>query len=150
MKRKVNIILAWGLLLMPSNFSATLQSTDESPFRAMRGVFVTIRQIHVDTEPQSLTKDEIKSEVEGWLRDANIRVLTPEELLNTPGQPSLEVIAGVNSSSETCPIYYVEMRLLRKVSIENDPLLKTRAAVWQYGPIIGMGAKTFSGIPDPF
>jgi hypothetical protein len=141
MKSRVNIVLAWGLLLMPSNVSANLQSNDESALRGLRGVFVTITHLHIESQPQSPTKDEIKSNVERWLHDANIRVLTREEMLNTPGQPSLEVIAGVNSSTGTCPVYYVEMRLVRKVSIENDPTLKTRAAVWQSGKSIGVGEK---------
>lgn len=139
MMRRVNIVLAWGLLLVPSNVSANLQSNDESALRGMRGVYVTVKHIHVEREPQSPTKDEIKSNVEGWLHDANIQVLTQEQMWNAPGQPRLEVIAGMNSSTVTCDVYYVELRLLRKVSIEDDPTLKTRAAVWQSGPRIGVG-----------
>jgi hypothetical protein len=108
-------------------------------------MFVTITHLHIEREPQNPTKDEIKSNVEGWLHDAKIRVLTREEMLNTPGQPSLEVIAGVSSSNGTCPVYYAEIRLLRKVSIEDDPTLKTRAAVWKSGPIIGVGEKHSPG-----
>lgn len=145
MKSIANIILAWGVLLVPSNIAANLQSNDESALRSMRGVFVTVTHLHVEREPQSPTKDEIKSNVEGWLHDANIRVFTREEMLNTPWQPTLEVIAGVNSSTGTCPVYYVEMRLVRRVSIEDDPTLKTRAAVWQSGPTIGVGEKHSPG-----
>ena len=145
MMSRVNIVLAWGLLLVPSNVSANLQSNDESALRGMRGVSVTVKHIHVEREPQSPTKDEIKSNVEGWLHDANIQVLTLEQMWNAPGQPGLDVIAGMNSCTGTCPVYYVELRLLRKVSIEDDPTLKTRAAVWQSGPMIGVGEKHSPG-----
>lgn len=148
MKTRVNIILTCGMLLVPTNVSVNLQTNDNSPFTAMPGVFVTTRQIQVEREPQSLTQDEIKSEVEGWLRNANIRVLTREEWLNTLGQPTLEIIAGVSSRPGTCPVYYVEMRLFRKVLVESDPTLKAKAAVWQYGPIIGVSAEAdSSGYP---
>ena len=92
-----------SVLTALSTLSLALASDDEYSRKSLvglQGVQVLVESLDPQVEQAGLTKAAIQTDVELKLRLAGIRVLTREEMLKTPGFPTLYINANVLPSGE--------------------------------------------------
>jgi hypothetical protein len=85
----VVVALVVALLLLPDVSPAFTHQ--EKALAGLRGVEVVVEKMDPEAERRGLTGNQIKTEVERWLRQAGVRVLTEKERLKMPGRPYLYV-----------------------------------------------------------
>jgi hypothetical protein len=86
---KISVVVLVLVLLLPGVSHAL---TDEQKVLVgLKGIEVVIEEISPEAERLGLTRNQIQVDVELRLRKAGVRVLTKEEILETPGMPWLYV-----------------------------------------------------------
>ena len=74
-----------------SGIGQTATASERETLRGLVGVKVIIGELSELAKQFGFTKTQIQTDVELWLRQAGIKVLTEKEMFNAPGMPSLRV-----------------------------------------------------------
>jgi len=122
---------------------------ERSSLYGLPGVYVLVESLNLDLEKDGLTKDQLRKEVEGQLRNAGVRVLTREEKFKTEGNPQLYVNVNLlKSSSPFAYAYSVEISLEQEVALVRKPNRRTVATTWSQGSVGIVGVANLRAIRE--
>jgi hypothetical protein len=106
--------------------------------RGIKTVNVVIESIEPEIENLGFTQAQVKTDVEGKLREANIAVAPDIER----GRPAVYLYVQVIRPEKINRLFYsVSLSLLQNVILERDPNMKTNTDTW-VARILGMSSGT--------
>lgn len=110
--------------------------TDENPeretLRGLDGVMVLVEELRPDIVADGMTVNMVQNTAEERLRDANIKVLSEDELRDTPGFPYLYInFNSVKLPGESGYIYSINLELYQAVILDRDLDNKCLASTWE-------------------
>jgi hypothetical protein len=111
---------------------AQFQELRRRSLRGLQGVEVVVEVMKPMAARYGLTDTQVQTDVELRLRQAGIRVLTPDESDPTPGSPSLYVnIHTVFGDGPAVGLvgYSIDVELKQAVQLERDPAIWLPSAV---------------------
>ena len=115
------------LLLAPlapvRSLAATQQPDPAIPLRGLPGVFVVIQDLDPAT---GLVPEQVRRDVEQWIREAGVRTLTREQFSDAKGHPVLNVYIDVLEPSEVKGLVLFDVRL----AVYESVLLQRASATW--------------------
>src|SRR5437879_13447851 len=84
----IGLAVLWGLIGL-SGAGGWARDTEytRATLRGLEGVWVVVEGLGPDVEQAGLTKQQLQTDVELWLRKAGIPVLTEKVVLEVPGAP---------------------------------------------------------------
>ena len=88
------------LLLALCSLGFAQDTRDTDVLRGLAGVAVTVNDLPKEAEQDGLLKAQLQTDVELRLRKAGIMVVTAEQWINEPGQPTLSVRVFLYKSSD--------------------------------------------------
>jgi hypothetical protein len=135
------------LLLALSSQGFAQDTRDTDGLRGLAGVAVRVTGLKQEVERDGLSKAQLQTDVELRLRKAGIRVLTEDQWLIAPGQPTLSVIVALYkvSNPETINGYAksVDVVLRQNVVLSRTPSTIVRGAItWQSTLMVGVSNST--------
>jgi len=136
-------IRAWlpiVLLLALSSQGFAQDTRDTVGLRGLAGVAVAVSELKQEVERDGLFKAQLQTDVELGLRKAGIRVLTKEQWLIAPGQPTLDVIVALfKSPSSNVAVYAksVNVVLRQNVVLSRKPYTIVRGAITWESTLMG-------------
>jgi hypothetical protein len=137
MKRLVMLVSA--VLLIGSAVPVLAIDSKETrlTLTGLQGVYVAVEELQSNVmkyekhlRKSGLTKEQIQQSVELRLREAEIRILSSDEWLKTPGRPVLYVNVNTHENEKYMLAYDVRLELQQLVSIDSNPRIKTLASTW--------------------
>jgi hypothetical protein len=163
MKRKrllasITLLCLWGMA-SPEGFAQT--DMKRGSLRGLKGLGVVVEELQPEAERDGLTKSQLRTDVELKLRQAGLRVLSPEESLKEPGSPYLYVNLNTAKSEVLYAFatyaYALQVALKQEVTLTRDPDIRGSATTWDTGVLGTVGAanlpdlrKTLSDVLDRF
>jgi len=106
--------------------------------RGIKEVNVVIESIEPEIEQLGLTQAQVKADVEGKLREANIAVALDIER----GRPAVYLYVQVVRPDKIDRVFYsISLSLLQNVTLERDPNVKTNTDTWLVR-VLGMSSGT--------
>ena len=134
------------LLLALSSLGFAQDSRDTDVFRGLAGVAVAVTDLGQEVERDGLLKAQLQTDVELRLRKAGIRVLTEEQWITEPGQPTLSVKVALYKSSDPKINGYaksVNIVLRQNVLLSRNPSTIFRGAItWESFEAVGFSNPT--------
>lgn len=120
------------LILIIGNVHAQDIEQTRNALRGLGGVYVMPENpLEEDAIRGGLSQDNIRSEVEGKLRQAGIRVLSREEWEQAPGKPYLQVWPKVLKGGVLGGyIYHITVEFKQHVSLVRSPSIQVFGATW--------------------
>ncbi len=137
MKRLVMLVSA--VLLIGSAVPVLAIDSKETRLTliGLQGVYVAVEELQPNVmkyekhlRKSGLTKEQIQQGVAQRLREAEIRILSSDEWLKTPGRPVLYVNVNTHENEKYLLAYDVRLELQQLVSIDSNPRIKTLASTW--------------------
>ncbi len=133
------------LALSSPGFAQDVRDTDV--LRGLAGVVVAVNDLKQEVERDGLLKAQLQTDVELRLRKAGIRVLTEDQWLIAPGQPTLSVTVALYKAlhPETLNVYgkSVKVGLRQNVVLSRKPSTIVRGAItWESHISIGVSNST--------
>src|SRR5207245_9680786 len=98
------------------------------------GVWVVVEGLGPDVEQAGRTKQQLQTDVELWLRKAEIPVLTEKEVLEVPGAPWLYVNVHVLLHSHGLAAFHIDVELNQRASLATTTSPAV-VATWSRGKI---------------
>lgn len=138
---KSRALLLIVVLLASRSLGFAQDARNTGALRGLGGVAVTVYDITQEAERDGLSQATLQTDVELRLRKAGIRVLTGEQWLNEPGQPTLKVIVGLYKvPSDRVDGYAKSLRgeLWQHVLLSRNPSTILRAATWTSVELVGI------------
>jgi hypothetical protein len=106
--------------------------------RGIKEVNVVIESIEPDIQSLGLTQAQVKADVEGKLREANIPISPDIER----GRPALYLYVQVMRPEKLNRLFYsISLSVLQNVVLERDPNVKTNTDTWLVR-MLGMSSGT--------
>jgi hypothetical protein len=133
------LVLLVSVLLL-SRALAAAESSDtyaQRTLRGLQGVGIVIEHLNADAERDGLTKEQIRTAVEGRLRQAGIPVLAREAWTKTPGLPYLYVRVEASKTPYNFYAIAIQIELWQAVVLLRDPTITTLALTWKTPGMIG-------------
>jgi hypothetical protein len=135
-KRRIGWVAAICLLFAVNAFAIDSEQT-RLTLKGLKGVHVIVEDLQPNVlkydkyiRENRLNKDVLKTDVEAALRNAGIRVLTWQEMLNTQGKPILYLNINTHESEKYWYGYNVEVELRQVVFPEINPKMKIMVSTW--------------------
>ena len=145
----VGLAVLWGIVgLSGAESWASDGDLNRASLRGLSGVYVLIEHLEPTVERGGLTEEQIQTDVELRLRHAGIVVLTKEEMLKTPGKPSLYVRVTVFLHSSGLAAYSIHVELDQMAHLETDDSF-TSASTWSTGNVGTVGVANLRTLRDP-
>ncbi|MGE5840341.1 MAG: hypothetical protein ACM34H_10425 [Deltaproteobacteria bacterium] len=139
-RRIVVLVTAFAvvfLCIMPLAFAEDKEIT-RTTLRGIKEVNVVIESIEPEIEKLGLTQAQVRADVEGKLRGANIPVAEQIER----GRPAVYLYVQVMRPEKVDRLFYsISLSLLQNVVLERDPKVKTNTDTWQVR-VLGMSSGT--------
>ena len=151
---KQRIMIGAIILMAYLNLGATNSLGEENKFSqftlaGLKGVYLIVNEISLAIEREGLTKNLLKRAIKLKLRQADIRVLTEEELLFMPGKPCLYLsMHAVKNSEFSFYAYWTSLELRQLVRLERDKNIKVFAITWSVRSIGMLNVKELSKIRE--
>ncbi len=121
----VGIALSCALVLAQESESYRLS------LKGLGAIGVSIADIDPALECEGFGKDRLRSDVEGPLRQAGIKILTQTELLKAQGNPQLYVnLSLINLTAQSQRVYNIRLDFIQEVALLRDPQQVCRAVTW--------------------
>ena len=98
--------------------------------RGLTGVAVLVEDIAPDAERDGLSRNQLQADVERTLRQAGIHVLSDEERLHTPGNPTLSVRVGTYKAGALYGLC-IEASFKQTVTLKRNPHIERPAETWK-------------------
>lgn len=130
------------LVVLPGGAEAQDTEWNRYTLEGLGGVFVNI--VVADTcEPTGVTASEFEADVSLQLMEADVPVLTREQMLQLPALPELRVTVGCATGSagtNGSMAYSVELRVQQSAQMLRDTQITLPEAVTWYSTRIGVTA----------
>jgi hypothetical protein len=142
MRKKRMVVLAaafavFFLSIVPFALAEDKEIT-RMTLRGIKEVNVVIESIEPEIQSLGLTQDQVKADVEGKLREANIAVSPDVER----GRPALYLYVQVIRPEKLNRLFYsISLSVLQNVVLERDPNVKTNTDTWVVR-MLGMSSGT--------
>jgi hypothetical protein len=132
--KKALVIITVAFLFCSTLIAQGDNESSRKSLKGLTGVWVEVTPLDPDVERGGLSKDQIQTDVGLRLRMAGLKVLTREQMLVTPGMPSLEVELGTFKGNQS-PIqeiysYSLNVSLDQIVNLTRDPQVSVDASTW--------------------
>jgi hypothetical protein len=114
-------------------------------------VHVVVNELGAEALREGLSRSSLQAELEGSLRRAGLRVLTPDEALASPARPTLELRVALGRSAEAPHlfVYSVHLGLRQQIRLTRDRTIESFAITWSEEPAVGMvGAGRLAAVRD--
>jgi hypothetical protein len=132
------VLVGLGVL----NFSASADSKFErSSLAGLAGVHVVVEKMSPEIPIESLSKNALQKDIEAMIAAAGIRVLTKDQMLNTPGMPYLYISIGTARSGPVYA-YHLQIELRQGAYLERDTKVAVTSATWNCTGMTGMVPET--------
>jgi hypothetical protein len=124
------------LLVAPPPVVAIDTDATRKTLSGLQGVYVAVEELQPNLMKYSaaqragLSKEGLKRDIEGRLIKAEIRVLTWDQAVKTPGMPFLYVNVNTHEMEKYWYAYDIRIELQQLVSMEANPKVKTLAGTW--------------------
>jgi hypothetical protein len=99
----------------------------------LTGVEIRVHEMSSLDPADGLSKELIRGDVEKLLKKAGLKVLSEEEWLSAPGNPTLSVKINIRKETKRSHIAILETRLEQNVSLERDPSKRLSTITWTAG-----------------
>ncbi len=114
---------------------AAAQISSDDALAGLPGVFLYV-YFPDNLNALGLREAVVEREVDARLRRAGVRVLRHDEMLRTPGMPSLDVnINGLVNAAGTSLIYNVRVSLSEKMKLQRPPHALVNTRMWNAATI---------------
>ena len=114
----------------------------------LKGVMVFIEDIDTDVENHGVTKSLLKKEVESRLKQADIPVLTTDEVFTMPGKPYLYLNLTTHNTGIELYSYSIRIELNQDVSMIRDPSIRASATTWIANVVGVVGARNLPAVTE--
>lgn len=117
--------------------AAEFYPDNRASLKGLAGVHVLVERIPADMEAAGLTEELVRSEVEGRLKKAGLKLLSRKDFIGQPGAPRLYI--QLNSakykgrflwSSEKIA-FSIRLDLGQLVKLSRNPEIEVHATTWQ-------------------
>jgi len=114
----------------------------------LTGVHVVMEEIGDAGERQGVSRARLQSEVEGRLRRAGLRVLTPTEALTSIGRPTLHLRVSVLGVADPADVHVfsVDLTLRQHVRLVRDRAIESYAITWSEHRVVGAARASQFGV----
>jgi hypothetical protein len=126
------------------------QDRDGASLAGLAGVYVSAHVSGRDL-PEGLSDDELATDIEHDLRQADVPVLTEDRMLRAPGAPVLQVsVVLVKASTRTnMPLgfgYAIQVEVVQGVALERGtPALHVAATTWRLPVTVAVAPVEYTG-----
>jgi hypothetical protein len=93
------------------------------------GIGVSVTPLTSYAIEDGLSKSQIQTDVELYLRMAGIKVLTDEEIISAPGMPTLDVRV-IAMRGDGVSFYFISVGVMQGVMLKRDPQSGCGARTW--------------------
>ncbi len=110
-------------------------------------LFVTI--IHTGEEPEGLVWEKLKAEINNRLKQAGIKVFSPEPGVRykLPIWPELKICVDILKLEQSQQyVFHIQTMLAKNIYLEVEPKLQQKADIWKTEPV--MQAVSIQSTPD--
>ncbi len=117
----------------------------------LAAVHVVVNELGTEFAREALSRSSLQVEMEGRLRQAGLRVLTPDQALTSSGRPTLELRVTLMRSAETPQLYVysVDLALRQQIRLTRDRAIESFAVTWREDPEVGtVGAGRLAAVRD--
>ena len=128
---------------------ATGPGPELAPSEALAGLPGVYVYVHVPENLRRIGLDDaaVRTEVDLRLRRSGIHVLSHEQMLDTPGMPSLDVnINGVADASGRSVVYNVRVSVSEKVRLLRPPYGVVNTRVWNAATVAQADMEELSSV----
>lgn len=111
------------------------------PVLSLRGLSGVLLITNYMAEPPALKgrlRNEVRKVAEQRFKDAGIRLLSAEEVQQTPGQPRLELYLTIGDAEHACPSR-VWLSLRQEVVLARDAAVHLVTGTWGDGGVVPLG-----------
>lgn len=137
------IMLACGILLAQDN------EFSRPSLKGLGSIGVAIADSDPALECEGFGKDQLRTDVEGRLRQSGIKILSEAELLKTPGSPHLYVsLSFVNMAALPQRAYYITLEFIQEVTLRRNPEQVSSAVTWSVSVEGTASSENISKISD--
>lgn len=126
---------AAGSCPMPSKASLVRPAMS---LRGLPGVLLVTNYMAEPTALKGRLRDAVRKAAEQRFNDANIRLLSAEEVKRTPGQPRLELYLTIGDAEHACPSR-VWLSLRQEVVLARDATVHLITGTWGDGGVVPAG-----------
>ena len=141
-----------AILLVLGHLTAAAWAIDTPNERitlvGLTGVHVVMEEIGDAGERQGVSRARLQSDVEGRLRRAGLRVLTPTEALTSTGRPTLHLqvtVLGVADPADV-HVFSVDLTLRQHVRLVRDRAIESYAITWSDHRVVGAARASQLGV----
>lgn len=124
--------------VLATRTSGVTKPTIQQSLVGLKGVAVTVSDFPENTRQAGLKKEQLQTDVELWLKDAGINVLSEGEAKATLGSPFLSVnvnTAKVKLADDTLFAVNIRILLTQTVFLIRDPDVMVFAGTWGKGTV---------------
>lgn len=132
---RVSIAILAGALFLPLAGLSQDEEQTRATLRGLEGVHVYVEELNPQIEAEGLTREQLRSDAEAELREANIPVLADTQWVK--GSPYLYIYLHVfRLPTQTRRyLFYIRVELNQQVLLERDPRVKSPAITWSEGGV---------------
>jgi hypothetical protein len=130
------IIFVLTAFLLPAKTMAFDSDVSRQTLSGLPGFYVVIEDFNPNIAKYStvqrihLDKEQIRQDMEQSLRNADINVLTWNEMLKTTGRPILYIRLNTHEYEKFSFAYDLDLEVQQTASLEKDPRSKTMVSTW--------------------
>ena len=140
------ILVVLGHLVAPARAIDT--PNERITLVGLTAVHVVMDEIGDTGERQGVSRARLQSEVEGRLRRAGLRVLTPAEALTSTGRPTLHLRVSVREVADPAAVHVfsVDLTLRQHVRLVRDRAIESYAITWSEHRVVGAARAGLPGV----
>ena len=139
MRRYVYASLALTMIGVATELPAQDTEWNRYSLEELGGVFVRA-EASPACESAGLTVDVLRMETESTLLEAEVEILTEQEMLRNPALPELRITVECAEGGSAGFAYAVSVRVQQSVQMTRDPQVQLSEAVTWYTTTVGIGA----------
>ena len=128
--------VCWSFLAVATGYAEDSAVTRQT-LKGITGVSIIVEDMQPNllkyeksTKNFTVTKAQIRRDVEQRLKNTGIKVLTPEVWKDTPGCPVLYVNVNTHESEKYRFAYNIQLELRQVVSLVANPQIRTLTPTW--------------------
>ena len=122
------------LCLIASDAAAADSEWNRKTLAGIQAVYVVIEDLQANVQryaPKvSLTKEQLRKDVESRLQKAGIRLFNQDEWLKTKGRPTLYVNINTHEFEKYSYAYDIRVELQQVVQMEGNPAVRILTDTW--------------------
>jgi hypothetical protein len=131
---RVVVAVCISLMITGSVVFAVDTEVTRQTLKELQGVYVIVEDIQPNMQRYAvkfgLTNEQLQKDIELWLKEKGIKVLSRNEWVKTPGKPVLYVNVNTHETEKYWYAYDIKTELQQVVQMEANPKIKTLATTW--------------------